>query len=350
MTVTAGLVFGFLGQVLFIIANTVANGLVIVVFMRFERFRQNLFNWYVTSLAAADLGASLDMVHNLLKWYYGRWPLGETGCNVIFVIIYATVYMSAFMITVMSLDRYLCVSKPVKYKMYHKAMKTRKLVGGGLLTMWLLMFVVYSISAFGWVAFTGQQDLDYTFECEMPFYKNLAMNLLWISAQFLIPLVLLSYFNSQVFYKLKRHANLVRDHSLITHSSAASTVDTMEGVSNVSTISGMHSIVKTNGVVHAEQQQGNAAHVVAANSAEKKFEKKRKSVILLALYVCVFLICWIPFSVMLLVDTLCGSCTVSINVYITCVYLIDFNSLLNPLLYTMRTPTFRQDIRALLCR
>ena len=87
----------------------------------------------------------------------------------------------------MSLDRYLCVSKPVKYRIFQKASKTRKIVAMGLLATWITVFFVYGVLAFEWTTFTGRKDLDYDIECEMPFIKNLSMNLIWIASQFVIP-------------------------------------------------------------------------------------------------------------------------------------------------------------------
>ena len=144
-----GTVFFLVLQILIIIINVAGNGLVILIFSKSSKFRGNLFNWFITSLATADILISIDMSHSLIRWYYGKWPLGETMCNIFFTVIYTACLMSAFMITVMSLDRYLCVSKPVKYRIFQKASKTRKIVAMGLLATWITVFFVYGVLAFG---------------------------------------------------------------------------------------------------------------------------------------------------------------------------------------------------------
>ena len=190
--------------------------------------------------------------------------------------------------------------------------------------------------------------MDYDIECEMPFIKNLSMNLIWIASQFLIPLVLLSFFNIKVFDKIRLQMKGVSDHSL-TLSAAANSVRAIAVEDRASTT---NSNVTENfsidssvpGAVSQSVSRQQRSQVKQGNS---NFEKRRKSVRLLATYVVVFLICWIPFNVMILIDTLCSKCSVSVNVYVACVYILDINSLLNPIIYTIRNPSFRQDVRAL---
>ena len=246
------------------------------------------------------------------------------------------------MITVMSLDRYLCVSKPVKYRIFQKASKTRKIVAMGLLATWITVFFVYGVLAFGWTTFTGRKDLDYDIECEMPFIKNLSMNLIWIASQFVIPLVLLSFFNIKVFHKINLQTKGISDHSLAL--STATNVEDRALTTNSNVTENFSIDSSVPGAVSQSVFRQQRSQVKQGNS---NFEKRRKSVRLLATYVVVFLICWIPFNVMILIDTLCSKCSVSVNVYVACVYILDINSLLNPIIYTIRNPSFRQDVRAL---
>ena len=162
-----------------------------------------------------------------------------------------------------------------------------------------------------------------------------------LSSQFLIPLVLLSFFNIKVFHKIRLQMKGVSDHSLAL-STATNVEDRTLTNSNVTENFSIDSSVP--GAVSQSVSRQQRSQVKQGNS---NFEKRRKSVRLLATYVVVFLICWIPFNVMILIDTLCSKCSVSVNVYVACVYILDINSLLNPIIYTIRNPIFRQDVRAL---
>ena len=320
-------------QIMLIITNTAANGLVISVFIKVTKFRENLFNWYVFSLAAADLLVSFDMTQSFLKWYFEkRWLLGETGCNIFMTIVYSAVALSAIMIIIMSFDRYLCVSKPIKYKIYHKAPKTKKLVAAGIATVWLIVFVIYAVLSFGWIKLTGWKEIDYDIECDLQFHKSFSMNLVWIALQFVLPIALLSYLNVQVFLKMRRQARAVRSHSQIYTNTHASVRE--------------HASEPVNNLGVNIEVQGRPQRPVE-NPNANNLENKRKSVILLATYVVAFLICWIPFNVMILVDTLCATCSVSVNVYVACVYILNVNSIINPIIYSIRNPRFRRDLKTI---
>ena len=336
----------FLAQILLILVNMTCNGLIILVFIKVKSFHLNMFNWYIANLAVADFMVSVDMTHSLFKWYYGRWPFGELVCNVFFTVIYVAVHMSPFIITIMSLDRYLCVTIPMKYMYHHRSSKTRTLVMTGLCSSWCIVIAFYSILAFGWTTFTGHKDLDYESECEMPFIKNLTMNLVWISLTFLIPLVFLSYFNVQVYYKTKRQANIVSDYSrssVVAQNGDSPTVSQNDMEEEDSNMDGTDEAHVSNGNPREDYYSD---HVQKANE-RRRLERQRKSIILLAIYVAVFLICWLPFNIMLLVDTLCQTCQVSVNTYVACVYVLDINSVLNPILYSVRNPNFRKDVMSL---
>jgi len=81
-------------------------------------------------------------------------------------------------------------------------------------------------------------------------------------------------------------------------------------------------------------------------SLEAKREKKAAKT--LAIVTGAFIICWLPFFVMAVIAPLCQGCINEI-VFSFFLWLGYFNSTLNPIIYTVFSPEFRQAFKKLLC-
>lgn len=81
-------------------------------------------------------------------------------------------------------------------------------------------------------------------------------------------------------------------------------------------------------------------------SLEAKREKKAAKT--LAIVTGAFILCWLPFFVTALVTPLCNHC-IDHRVFSFFLWLGYFNSTLNPIIYTVFSPEFRQAFKKLLC-
>ncbi|KAL1491907.1 hypothetical protein ABEB36_012428 [Hypothenemus hampei] len=79
-------------------------------------------------------------------------------------------------------------------------------------------------------------------------------------------------------------------------------------------------------------------------------KRERKAAKTLAIITGAFVMCWLPFFLLALLMPLCGdACTISEFINSFALWLGYFNSTLNPVIYTIFNPEFRQAFKRILC-
>lgn len=123
----------------------------------------------------------------------------------------------------------------------------------------------------------------------------------------------------------------------------------------VSTASGGEHQHQTNKQHQQQQQQvptGGIAnpHIkVKARKETLEAKRERKAAKTLAIITGAFVVCWLPFFLMALILPLCGeTCTINDKVAALFLWLGYFNSTLNPVIYTIFSPEFRQAFKRIL--
>ncbi|XP_044731535.1 5-hydroxytryptamine receptor-like [Chrysoperla carnea] len=102
-----------------------------------------------------------------------------------------------------------------------------------------------------------------------------------------------------------------------------------------------------------KNSNSNIATLTRDNRRDKKesleAKRERKAAKTLAIITGAFVVCWLPFFVMALVMPLCSSCVINDYVASIFLWLGYFNSTLNPVIYTIFSPEFRQAFTRILC-
>lgn len=78
-------------------------------------------------------------------------------------------------------------------------------------------------------------------------------------------------------------------------------------------------------------------------------KRERKAAKTLAIITGAFVVCWLPFFIMALLMPLCEACYINDYMQSFFLWLGYFNSTLNPVIYTIFSPEFRQAFKRILC-
>ncbi|XP_066588179.1 5-hydroxytryptamine receptor-like isoform X2 [Prorops nasuta] len=79
-------------------------------------------------------------------------------------------------------------------------------------------------------------------------------------------------------------------------------------------------------------------------------KRERKAAKTLVIITGAFVVCWLPFFVIAILLPVCQSCDINEYLIAFCQWLGYFNSTLNPAIYTVFSPEFRNAFKKLLCR
>ncbi|XP_066146197.1 5-hydroxytryptamine receptor-like isoform X1 [Euwallacea fornicatus] len=157
-----------------------------------------------------------------------------------------------------------------------------------------------------------------------------------------------------------RHQNQVVSNNVSPEkSSIAANNDSLTHSSDPTESSKTEVVHKDTSQTHLHHQQPATTVVVSKEKhAQSRRDKKesleakreRKAAKTLAIITGAFVMCWLPFFVLALVMPLCGdACSLSEFIMSFALWLGYFNSTLNPVIYTIFNPEFRQAFKRILC-
>ncbi|NWR79243.1 SSR4 protein, partial [Centropus unirufus] len=140
------------------------NSLVIFVILRYAKMK-TATNIYLLNLAIADELFMLSIPFVATSAALHHWPFGRALCRTVLGVDGLNMFTSVFCLTVLSLDRYIAVVHPLRAATYRRP-RVAKMVNGGV---WLLSLLVASpIPIFAGTATTRDG-------------QSVACNLLWPS-------------------------------------------------------------------------------------------------------------------------------------------------------------------------
>ncbi|XP_028816682.1 5-hydroxytryptamine receptor 4 isoform X2 [Denticeps clupeoides] len=301
---------------LVMLMSVLGNLLVMVAVCKDRQLRKIKTNYFIVSLAFADLLVSvLVMPFGAIELIDQEWIFGETFCLVRTSLDVLLTTASILHLCCISLDRYYAICcQPLVYRNKMTPMRVALMIGG----CWVIPTVISFLPIMqGWNSI-GIKDLiearqkktvsNNATACVFMVNKPYALTCSLVA--FYIPLGLMVLAYQRIYVTAREHAHQI---SML-------------------------------------QRAGGAA--AASDSADHQRNHRMRTETKAAKTLCIimgcFCLCWAPFFVTNVVDPFI-SYTVPDKLWAACLWLGYINSMLNPILYAFLNKSFRRAFLIILC-
>nr|XP_055042977.1 trace amine-associated receptor 4-like [Misgurnus anguillicaudatus] len=285
---------------LMILMTVFGNLLIIISISHFKQL-QSPTHLIVQSLAVCDcLLGSLVMPYSMVRSVEGCWFLGDVICKVHSSLDMTFGISSLIHLSLISIDRYLAICDPLKYKMR----VTNNTVTVFITFSWIFSFV-YSFSVvFSGVNAVGLEAFILQVSCfgGCVVFFNKEWGLICVILAIIIPGTIMSSLYIIIFTVVKKHTKVLSVKVSVT----------------------------TTGV-----------------NSQSSAHRERKAAKTLALVMGVFFICWLPYAIATAVDPFLNFVTPA-DVFEALGCFAYLNSTCNPLIYGFFYPCFQKAFKTLI--
>ncbi|OXA61624.1 Dopamine receptor 2 [Folsomia candida] len=358
------------------LCSVIGNGLVVVSIWK-EASLHSPSNHFIASLAMADLlvGGVVIPFEALTELLGQRWLFGVLWCDLwrAFDVLLAT--SSILNLCVISLDRFWAISEPFSYPSKMTPLMSARLIFG----VWACS-VGISLPAILYWRWTRTSP----FPPETCLFTQDALYLLASSMiSFYLPLVVMLYTYFRIYRAAVRQTRSIEMGAKFYYDKELELKLRMRihrGGSNrnrgerfslptATPPNGRPMEMRPLTVVGSLGPAGEAKLVTASTSEcpdspvtfmknrgsmvrrkLSRFSKEKKAAKTLAIVLGVFIICWMPFFVLNVISGLCPKCGLQNSLLFSLFTWLGWvNSLMNPLIYTIKSPDFRKAFARMLC-
>ncbi|XP_036391519.1 histamine H3 receptor-like [Megalops cyprinoides] len=369
---------------LLVFATVLGNALVILAFV-VEKSLRTQGNFFFLNLAIADFLVGGFCIPVYIPYVLtGEWRLGRGLCKLWLVVDYMLCTASVFNIVLISFDRFQSVTKAVSDRC-QKGVTREALLK--MAAVWLAAFLLYGPAIISWEHIAGRSVVP-DGACYAEFYFNWYFLMTASMVEFFTPFISVTYFNISIYINIRKR-NLIREGQptgagnkdcemelqgidgderqqvfFVRSAAAGKGVGEAVDSSRKNQDSGLldlpplqledlvqkpvHGRYRTVDQSYSPQNsRSNAADTNIASCFRLSRDKKvAKS---LAVIVCVFGLCWAPYTLLMIIRAACHGQCVQHYLYEISFWLLWINSSINPMLYPLCHISFKRAFNKLLC-
>ncbi|XP_025069747.1 histamine H3 receptor-like isoform X1 [Alligator sinensis] len=290
----------------------------------------------------------------------GKWPFGRGLCKLWLVVDYLMCTASVFNIVLISYDRFLSVTKAVSYRI-NPGMTSKAIAM--MVAIWVFAFLLYGPAIIIWEYVVGCSIVPDK-KCYAEFIYNWHLLLGSSIFEFFTPLILVAYFNIQIFRSIQNRLTTIpqelsespksksqvrRLWCLLKEDASFSDSETEKSCST----SGSQRHLSTSDRPRPSHLYSHTSETDPMGSfkvkTSRKLQRDKKIAKSLAIIVCIFVICWAPYSLLIIIFAACDGNCIKPYLYEISFWLLWLNSSVNPFLYPLCHVKFRNAFRKILC-
>ncbi|XP_019936357.1 histamine H3 receptor [Paralichthys olivaceus] len=366
-------------MVALVVVVVAGNALVITAFIVDKTLRTQS-NYFFLNLAISDFLVGAFCIPVYIPYsLMGRWMLGKGLCKVWLIMDYLLCAASVFNIVLISYDRFLSVTRAVKYRAQRNM--TRQAVFK-MVAVWVLAFILYGPSIIFWEAISGKTMVQ-PHECEAEFYHNWYFLLCASTFEFFTPFVSVAFFNLSIYLNIHRRNKsgsacagddvktqknnkkssdggawtvfFVKTRKVSSSEPTAISAvieddDILSsGDPNTSQIFTQREKCSPNRKNSRLFQHTASCMAPGRRTQGSRLSRDKKIAKSLAIIVCIFGICWAPYTLLMIIRAACSGNCVAKHWYEITFWLLWLNSAINPFLYPLCHSSFRRAFSKILC-
>ncbi|KAM6939424.1 5-hydroxytryptamine receptor 2B [Lycodopsis pacificus] len=341
--------------IVMVIVPTIGGNILVILAVSLERKLQNATNYFLMSLAVADLlvGLLVMPVALLTVLYDSDWPLPEALCPIwLFLdVLFSTA--SIMHLCAISLDRYIAIKKPIQHSQY----KSRAKAMVKIALVWLISICIaipIPIKGLKNHHLPNNVTFNSNHTCMLKtdtFHKFIMFGSL---AAFFIPLTIMMVIYLLTVQVLRKKVYLLRSR-VSQRDPTVSTVFQREQAASPPQAEQLHNLdsrlPRMQAKTYADATNSptrdeisfRRMSTIGKKSMQTLSNEQRASKVLGIVFL-LFVVMWCPFFITNITSVLCTSCDVRViarlmEIFVWVGYV---SSGINPLVYTLFNRTFRQ--------